>query len=121
MKMSEGRITAEIMNVKLDNPDYGYRRVILDLNSRHFTVNHKKIQRIMRAEGLQSMAYTKRIRKYNSYEGTVGKIAKNHLKRRFMTDRPYQKLFADVSEFRWGHQTIKERLYLEPIMDLYSE
>ncbi|WP_165364215.1 hypothetical protein [Sporolactobacillus sp. THM19-2] len=38
-----------------------------------------------------------------------------------MTDRPYQKLLADVSEFRWGHQTIKERLYLESIMALYSD
>lgn len=25
-KQDEERITAEIMNVKLDNPDYGYRR-----------------------------------------------------------------------------------------------
>ncbi|WP_165364216.1 IS3 family transposase [Sporolactobacillus sp. THM19-2] len=63
----EDRITAEIMNIKLDNPDYGYRRVILPLNSRHLTVNHKKVQRIKRAEGLQSMAYTKRIRKHSSY------------------------------------------------------
>lgn len=53
------------------------------------------------------MAYTKRIRKYNSYKGNVGKVAKNHLKRRFMTDRPYQKLVADVSEFRCGHRAMR--------------
>nr|WP_241654670.1 IS3 family transposase [Sporolactobacillus shoreae] len=118
---NDDRITAEIMNVKHDHPAYGYRRVTLALQRHHILVNHKKVQHIMSAEGLQSTAYTQRIRKYNSYKGMVGKVAKNHLKRRFMTDRPYQKLVSDISEFRWGHQTTNERLYLEPVMDLYSD
>lgn len=112
---------SEIKAVKQKHPAYGYRRVVLTLRRCHLKVNHKKVQRIMRTEGLQSTAYTKRIRKYNSYKGTVGKVAKNRLNRRFMTDRPYQKLVSDVSEFRWGHQTTNERLYLEPVMDLYSD
>ncbi|WP_188804940.1 IS3 family transposase [Sporolactobacillus putidus] len=115
-------VTSKIRAIKQEHPDYGYRRVLLALkNEQHLTVNHKKVQRIMKAEGLRSTVYTKRIRKYNSYKGTVGKIAKNRLHRRFMTDRPFQKLVADVSEFRWGHRTTKERLYLEPVMDLYSD
>lgn len=114
-------VTSKIRAVKQEHPAYGYRRVILALKNDHLVVNHKKVQRIMKAEGLQSTVYTKRIRKYNSYKGTVGKIAKNRLHRRFMTDRPFQKLVADVSEFRWGHKTTRERLYLEPVMDLYSD
>ncbi|MEL1239416.1 DDE-type integrase/transposase/recombinase, partial [Liquorilactobacillus nagelii] len=55
-----------------------------------------------------------------SYKGTVGRIAKNKLHRRFKTDRPYQKLVADVSEFRYGQMSQSERIYLEPIMDLFS-
>lgn len=35
--------------------------------------------------------FTHRRRKYKSYKGNVGKIAKHLLKRRFNTDRPYQK------------------------------
>lgn len=118
-KDTDDPVISEIKAVKQKNPAYGYRRVVLTLRHHHLKVNHKKVQRLMRTEGLQSTAYTQRIRKYNAYKGTVGQVAKNHLKRRFMTDRPYQKLVSDVSEFRWGHHT--ERLYLEPVMDLYSD
>lgn len=47
-------------------------------------------------------------------------IAPNRLKRRFKTDRPYQKLVADVSEFRYGNKSQDERVYLEPILDLFN-
>jgi transposase InsO family protein len=114
-------IVSEIKTVKQEHPDFGYRRVVLALRRRRVNVNHKRVLRIMRTEGLQSTTYTKRTRKYNSYKGTVGHLAKNHLNRRFMTDRPYQKIVTDVSEFRWGHQTMHERLYLSPVMDLYSD
>lgn len=39
-------------------------------------------------------AFNRQKRKYNSYKGTVGRIAKNRLKDRFITDRPYQKLVS---------------------------
>lgn len=58
--------------------------------------------------------------KYNSYKGTVGATAKNRLRRRFTTNRPYQKLVSDVSEFRFGGMSQSERLYLSPVMDLFS-
>ena len=47
-------------------------------------------------------------------------IAPNRLKRRFKTDRPYQKLVADVSEFRYGNKSQDERVYLEPILDFFN-
>ncbi|MBS0939723.1 IS3 family transposase [Lactiplantibacillus plantarum] len=47
-------------------------------------------------------------------------ITPNRLKRRFKTDRPYQKLVADVSEFRYGNKSQDERVYLEPILDLFN-
>ena len=74
----------------------------------------------MQEENLQSTAYGKKTRKYNSNKGTVGTIAPNRLNRRFMTDRPYQKLTADVTELRWGDQSMEHRVYLEPMMDLFS-
>lgn len=120
IKHSNRDLIEEIKAIKKDNPAYGYRRVYLELKNRGSEVNHKTVQRIMQEQHLQSQAYTKKSRKYNSYKGTIGKIAPNRLNRRFKTDRPYQKLTVDVTELRWGDKTTEHRCYLEPVMDLYS-
>lgn len=99
---------------------YGYRRMTDALKELGFTVNHKKVLRIMTEQTWLCQAFNRQKRKYNSYKGTIGRIAKNRLKRRFITDRPYQKLVADVSEFRYGNMGQNDRVYLEPIMDLFS-
>jgi putative transposase len=117
---SDQELIKEIKAIKKDNPAYGYRRVQLELKNRGWKVNHKRVQRIMQDHHLQSQAYTKKSRKYNSYKGTIGKIAPNRLNRRFKTDRPYQKLTVDVTELRWGDKSTAHRCYLEPVMDLYS-
>ncbi|MCG0691376.1 transposase [Lactiplantibacillus plantarum] len=74
----------------------------------------------MREQDWLCGAFNRQKRKYNSYKGTVGVIAPNRLKRRFKTDRPYQKLVTDVSEFRYGNQSQNERVYLEPVLDLFN-
>ncbi|MCT2868167.1 transposase, partial [Fructilactobacillus fructivorans] len=40
--------------------------------------------------------------------------------RRFLTDRPYQKLVTDTTELRYGSKSMSERLYLNPVLDLFS-
>ncbi|MBY0188327.1 transposase, partial [Bacillus aerophilus] len=50
---------------------YGYRRIRDELINRGQKVNHKKVQRIMKALGLKCMV---RVKKYRSYRGTVNKI-----------------------------------------------
>lgn len=37
-----------------------------------------------------------------------------------MTDRPYQKLTTDITELRWGKQSIAERAYFTCLYDLFS-
>lgn len=113
-------LVAEIKNIVSVNKDYGYRRVVLALRNKGIIVNHKKVQRIMQENNLQCTAYDKRTRKYNSYKGLVGKVAKHKLKRRFNTDRPFQKIATDVTEVRWGSQSIQERAYVTAYLDLYS-
>ena len=49
--------------------NYGYRRVTLELRNRGFTVNHKKVQRLMKILGLS--ARIRRKRKYSSYQGEI--------------------------------------------------
>lgn len=100
---------------------YGYRRITSVLrNDYGFKINHKRVLRIMREQDWLCQTYNRQKRKYSSYKGTVGIIAPNRLNRRFKTDRPYQKLVADISEFRYGGRSQSERVYLEPIMDLFN-
>lgn len=90
-------------------------------------VNNKKVYRIMKARGLSA---TPKRRAYHSYRGEIGKICKNHLlvkkidnkknlyifERHFETNRPYQILGTDVTQFQIGCG----KLYLSPIIDFYT-
>ena len=92
---------------------YGYRRITAELHGRNFTLNHKTVQRFMRELGPVCRA---RMKKYRAYKGETGKIAPNLLKRDFRAERPNEKWVTDVTEF----SLFGERLYLSPILDLYS-
>ncbi len=92
---------------------YGYRRITDELHNQHFAINHKTVQRLMKELGLVCRV---RMKKYRSYKGEVGKIAENLLDRNFQAQKPNQKWTTDVTEFRLFGQ----KLYLSPIMDLYS-
>lgn len=109
-----------ITDIKANATAAGYRQVTGQLREMGLVVNHKKVLRLMRELNLLSTAYNKQTRKYNSYKGTVGAVAKNRLKRRFMTNRPYQKLTTDITEPRWGNKTIEERAYFTCVYDLFS-
>ncbi len=109
-----------INSIKEINPNYGYRRVTMALNNDGYNVNHKRVLRIMKKYNLLSSAFGKRKRKYSSYKGNVGKRFKNRLNRRFNTPIPFQKLVSDTTELRYGKQSINERIYLNPVLDLFS-
>lgn len=64
--------------------------------------------------GIQGQGYSKGKQKYNSYKGPTGQTNKNRVNRRFNTDRPWQKLVSDVTEFKLPKTG--EKVYLEPIM-----
>ena len=74
----------------------------------------------MKKYNLLSSAFGKKKRKYSSYKGNVGKRFKNRLNRRFNTPIPFQKLVSDTTELRYGKQSINERIYLNPVLDLFS-
>lgn len=81
-------------------------------------INHKKVYRLMQALEIYGMGYHKRTRRYDSSKGPEGKRVKNHLNRRFECDRELQKMVSDVTEFKVPKTS--EKVYLEPIMDLYN-
>ncbi|MFS0562989.1 IS3 family transposase [Terribacillus sp. 179-K 1B1 HS] len=100
-----------------NNGNYGYRRIHLVLRNLGQSVNHKKVLRLMKKLGLRGTSFIRKSRKYISYKGKVGTVAKNRIHRRFMTDRCHQKLATDITEFKC---TDDRKLYLSPIMDLYN-
>lgn len=105
--------------------NYGYRRITKELYNQGEVVNKKKVQRIMRKLGLKCVAYTRKSRKYSSYKGKVGQIAKNRVHRRFHTHIPHQKVTTDTTEFKYyerdkaGNIQIK-KAYLDPFLDMYN-
>lgn len=105
---------AEITAIYHENKGrYGYRRITIELHNRGIPMNHKTVQKLMKEMGLVCRV---RIKKYRSYKGEVGKIAPNLLNRNFVAEKPNQKWVTDVTEF----SLFGEKLYLSPILDLYS-
>ena len=102
---------------KKSKETYGYRRIKKELKKQGFIVNHKRILRLTNKLGIQCIKFSRKSRRYSSYKGTVGKIARNRVNRRFTTPFPLQKLVTDVTEFKCLNE---EKLYLSPIMDLYN-
>ncbi len=92
---------------------YGYRRIRDELKNRGRKVNHKKVQRIMKALGLKCMI---RKKKYRSYKGTTGKVAPNILARNFKAEKPNEKWVKDMTEFKLFGQ----KLYVSPVLDLFN-
>ena len=93
--------------------NYGYRRITLELRNRGYVVNHKKVQRLMKALGLT--ARISRKRKYSSYQGEE---AENLIQRQFEASRPMEKCYTDVTEF--AIPASSQKLYLSPVLDGFN-
>jgi putative transposase len=79
-------------------------------------VNHKKVQRLMKALGLS--ARIRRKRKYYSYQGEVGMKAENLIQRQFEASKPMEKCYTDVTGFAIPAST--QKLYLSPVLDCFN-
>lgn len=58
-----------IKDIKKQNPGYGYRPVTDELHRRGIKANHKRVNRLMRENGLLSLMYNLQTRKYDSSIG----------------------------------------------------
>ena len=96
--------------------NYGYRRMTLELKNRGYSVNHKKVQRLMKVLGLS--ARIRRKRKYSSYQGEIGKKADNLIQRQFEATKPMEKCYTDVTEF--AIPASNQKLYLSPVLDGFN-
>lgn len=108
-------IKKQITTINHENKGrYGYRRITAELHNRGYVINHKTVQRLMKQLGINCKV---RMKKYRSYKGEVGKVAPNLLERDFYAAKPNTKWVTDVTEF----SLFGRKLYLSPILDLYSE
>jgi len=98
------------------NGIYGYRRMTLNLNRRlGRSFNLKRVYRLMRLLGLQSVIRRKKKRYVKSIPQHV---AENLLNRRFTADKLNEKWLTDVTEFKYGNS---KKAYLSAILDLHDK
>lgn len=95
------------------NGTYGYRRITDELNVQPDTqYNYKRIYRLTRIVGLQSVIRRKR----PQYQRSTPEItAENTLNREFTAGKLNEKWLTDVTEFKYGDGL---KLYLSAILDL---
>lgn len=98
---------------------YGYRRMKMNMNRIFETkfnqkLNHKRIYRLMKVAGIQSVIRKKK----NRYKKSIPQhIAENILDRNFKSEKPNEKWVTDVTEFKYG---VSKKAYLSAIYDLYD-
>ena len=110
-------LKAEIQSIFIEHKgNYGYRRIHLELRNRGYLVNHKRVQRLMKALNLQAKMRQKR--KYSSHKGDVGKKAENLIQRQFEGSKTMEKCYTDVTEFAIPNST--QKLYLSPVLDGFN-
>lgn len=95
---------------------YGGRKITYEINRRSGKpVNHKRVERIMRENGIRSKSHKKYKATTNSSHSLP--VAENILNREFTADRPGQKMVSDITYI----PTDEGWLYLAGVMDLCGD
>jgi len=119
------QVEKKILEIRKDNPNYGYRRMAAMLRKQGLLINKKKVQRLVQKLKLQVTSFSRKTRKYSSYKGTIGKVADNEINRKFKVGEPYTYITTDTTEFKYLEKDKNEnyqvkKLYLNPYLDMYN-
>ena len=93
---------------------YGSRKVKKELEDRGKRVNHKRVERLMKKEGLRSKV-AKKFKATTNSSHTLP-VAENILNREFQAERPGEKMVSDIT-YLW---TDEGWLYIAGVLDLYG-
>lgn len=108
----EQEIKEHILAIHKLRPYFGYLRMVVALNHEGYHVNHKRVYRIMKELGIQSV-----IRKKRRYFGRQPSVIQpNRLVRNFKATTPSHKLATDITYLPFNGQFF----YLSAIQDLYN-
>ena len=95
---------------------YGYRQLTINLRRQTGQpINHKRVYRLMKLVGIQSVIRRKK-KKY--IKSTPQQIADNLLNRKFTAEESNEKWLTDVTEFKYGNG---QKAYLSAILDLHDK
>lgn len=95
---------------------YGYRQLTINLRRRtDQRINPKRIYRLMRVAGIQSIIRRKK-KKY--VKSMPQQVAENLLDRNFTAAQSNEKWLTDVTEFKYGDG---HKAYLSAILDLHDK
>ncbi|MBP1931953.1 transposase InsO family protein [Ammoniphilus resinae] len=93
----------------------GYRRMAMHMRRLFdMPINRKRIYRLMKMAGIESVIRRKR-KKY--VRSSPQHIAENLLNREFKAENPNEKWVTDVTEMKYG---TSQKAYLSAILDLYD-
>lgn len=124
-KNPDQAVEEKMQEIRKEHKDYGCLRMTEELKKYDFHVNKKKVQRLIKKLGIEVRTYTRKSRRYSSYRGRVGIVAKNRIRRRFYTSICHQKITTDTTEFKYFEGDAmgifrQKKLYLDPFMDLFN-
>ena len=126
--MKNDEIMNNIINIFYTHKErYGYRRIALELRNIGYTINHKKVKRLMSVMELYGKTPKA---KYKSYKGDMNGTTKNLLLNKVVDEKNHKTYYernfnttscneiwlTDVSEFHIA----AGKLYLSPILDLHN-
>lgn len=97
------------------NQVYGSKKILKQINTSDKSINHKRIERIMRENGIMSKVIKKYKATTNSRHNLP--VAENLLNREFKAEKPNQKMVSDITYI----PTDEGWLYLAAIMDLCGQ
>lgn len=114
-----------MIQIRQENPNYGYRRICAELRHQGIVVNNKKILRLVQELQIQVTSFSRKSGKFSTYRGEIGKVAKNEINRNFKSNIPHEKITTDTSEFKYyeydkNNNPVKKKLYLNIFMDMYN-
>lgn len=116
--MDDQSIVTKIIKCQQDsdiNWSYGYPRVQTWLKKMYgLNINHKRIYRLMKANGIQAKIREKKWKHFGRKEKYV--VSQNYLNREFSATRPNEKWVTDITYLLFNGQ----KLYLSVILDLYN-
>lgn len=94
-------------------PTYGYRRLTVQLQREGWSVNHKRIRRLMQEIGLQRQAPQRKLRTTNSQHGFR---RYPNLVQDLTITRPHQVWVADITFVKLAYKFV----YLAVVMDVFT-
>lgn len=105
-------IKQHLVSIHSIRPFFGYRRMTVALRREGYRINHKRVYRLLKELGLQSVIRKKR--KYHGQKGSV--VFENLLNRQFQSSVQRQKLVTDITYL----PTSNGFYYLSAVQDLYN-